>query len=254
MNQENNTFFVGKVLQNYQELTSTNQFALNLLATSKPIEGTVISTHTQTGGRGQAGNTWESAAGMNLTLSIILYPTFLLARHQFLLNQAVSLGVLDSLRPFLDAGLSVKWSNDIYIFNKKLAGILIQNTLSGAYMQSSVVGIGLNVNQTEFLSDAPNPSSLALETQNLFHLSEIRQSLFYHIEKWYLHLRASKYDLIRSTYLDNLYLLNKKARFERPNGQQFEGMISGIHPTGKLIIYHGNELEAFGFKEVKFIV
>lgn len=254
MNQENNTFFVGKVLKKFTELDSTNQQALHLLATSKPIEGTTICAAIQKAGRGQQNSPWESAPFQNLTLSIILYPKFLLARQQFLFNQAIALGVYDCVSSYIDARVTVKWSNDVYIFHKKIAGLLIQNTLSGTSIRSSVVGIGLNVNQTNFLSDAPNPTSFALEENATFSLNDIQQSLFFHIEKWYLQLRAGQHERIKQTYLNRLYLYQKKAFFRDANNQKFEGTIVGIDTIGKLLVLVNGTTKAFGFKEIKFLL
>ena len=148
-----NTIFVGKVLHEFEALGSTNQHALQLLKESTPAEGTIILTHDQYAGKGQATNKWESAPHKNLTFTTILYPKFLPARKQFLLNQVVSLSVFDTLQKYITEGLTIKWPNDIYVFDKKITGILIQNSLQGHTLQSSIVGIGLNVNQIDFPPD-----------------------------------------------------------------------------------------------------
>ncbi len=199
-----NTLFIGKVYRRFDELPSTNDYAAEIIAKSKPPEGTVVRADRQSAGRGQFGSRWESEGGKNLTLSIILYPAWLAVAEQFYLSMAVALGVLDAVRAAgpigpaspspgsspvgkggaslpafdvndegeaafslpagIDTGLALrlKWPNDLYIGARKTAGILIQNTLSGRHLQASVVGIGLNVNQTVFDPALPNPVSLAL--------------------------------------------------------------------------------------------
>ena len=160
-----NTLFVGKVLVELPRLTSTNLYAQELLSKSKPSEGTVISTSDQYAGRGQIGSGWESEAHKNITLTFIFYPAFLPIRQQFQLTQAISLGVKDCIEHFVPKNVKIKWPNDIYINDKKTCGILIQNTLSGAQISSSIIGIGININQTHFQTNPPNPTSFKLEME-----------------------------------------------------------------------------------------
>ncbi len=254
MIQENNTIFIGKVLLDYQELDSTNEFALHLMAQQKLAAGTVVLAQQQSAGRGQRGSSWESAPFQNLTLSIVLYPKFLLVREQFLLNQVISLGVRDCVQYFLNKKVQVKWSNDIYVGHKKIAGILIQNTISSTSIQSSVIGIGLNVNQTAFISGAPNPTSLGLEAKTRFDLVEVREKLFSCIEKWYLQLKAGKKEFINTSYLQHLYLFQQESIFQDVEGKRFKGTIVGINELGMLKIATPKGVFLYNFKEIKFII
>ena len=166
---------------------STNDIATQMIQSGENVfEGTVIVTDNQTAGRGQRGNAWEASVGENLTFSIIFKPNFLKASDQFQLNVAVSLGVFDFLSEFIDEGLTVKWSNDIYYEDKKMGGILIENTLQGYQIGHSVVGIGLNINQTQFANI--RATSLRNITQNpqKYDLSEMLKKLLEYIEKNYL--------------------------------------------------------------------
>ncbi len=123
--------------------------------------GTAVMARVQTAGRGQRGNSWEAEPGMNITLSRLLRPEGLEPARQFIISQAVSLAIVEMLDNFIGAdAVSIKWPNDIYVNDSKIAGILIENVISGSAISRSIVGVGLNVNQTEFLSDAPNPVSL----------------------------------------------------------------------------------------------
>ena len=135
-----NTLFIGKVVIQLPKVDSTNLYAQSLVAKSKPSEGTVISTYNQRAGRGQIGRKWESEPGKNIAFSVILYPGFLAIRQQFLLNQMVSLAVLDLVAKYTEKAVKVKWPNDIYIEDGKVCGILIQNTLAGRRIQSSSGG------------------------------------------------------------------------------------------------------------------
>lgn len=254
MHRNKNTLFVGKVRYHYPQLASTNAFAINSISKNNPIEGSVISTDNQTDGKGQIGSLWESEAKMNLTLSVILYPKFILAKDQFLLNQAICLGVRDFVEDITGLSAKVKWSNDIYINDKKVSGILIQNSLSGSNIQSCVAGMGININQTTFLSNAPNPTSFALETSQIYKLKGIENSLFAHLEFRYLQLKNKQYEVLQKDYLKYLYRYAEEHLFQTPEGVTFSGKITGISPQGKLIIAHSKGEDAYNFKEVKFVI
>ncbi|RMG78709.1 MAG: biotin--[acetyl-CoA-carboxylase] ligase [Bacteroidetes bacterium] len=248
-----NTLFVGKVLKQFSALPSTNEYAIELLSKNKPPEGTVILTPNQFAGRGQIGNGWESEPGKNITLSVLLYPAFLAVSRQFLLNQTVAVALKDCLAPLVPGVVSVKWPNDIYIGHKKVCGTLIQNTLSGAKITSSVVGIGINVNQTTFQTNPPNPTSLALETGQTFDLETLQNRLFQCLEQRYLQLKTGQTERIERAYLDALYRRDEMALFRRLNEDTFFGKIRGVTPTGKLIIEDEfGHFEHFAVKEIRF--
>lgn len=248
-----NTLFIGKVLHHYPQLASTNAHALSLLSSSKPAEGTVISAFYQYDGRGQIGSKWESEAGSNITVSVILYPAFLPARLQFHLNQAVSLAVYDLVSSHLSGKVTVKWPNDIYVADNKIAGILIQNTVAGEFINASIIGIGINVKQKIFLSNAPNPTSFQLETQKVFDLDEIKAELYFRLEKRYLALRFGQTTRLEKDYQNALYRHMEQAEFLLNDGTTFSGHITGVDSTGKLLIDTGNEVRSFDFKQIKFI-
>lgn len=249
-----NTLFVGKVLLDFPELDSTNAYALELLSKSKPIEGTVISTFEQTRGRGQIGSSWESEPHKNLSLSILLYPTFLPLREQFALNLAVSLAVRDFATKHVEKSVKVKWPNDIYVGNRKICGILIQNSIGGSSLQSSVVGVGVNVNQTIFSTNAPNATSFALETNREFDLYELIEDLCLFVEQRYLSLKnTTQYESLRLEYLKHLYRFEEWSTFARADDRVFQGKITGISSSGKLLVTHAAGEEAFSIKEIRFV-
>jgi len=254
MNKTINTLFVGKVLHQFDALPSTNQYAQDLLTKTKPAEGTIILTPKQFAGKGQLNNKWESEPGKNLTFSLIIYPSFLNVRKQFLLNQMVSLSVYETLKAFLNTGLSIKWPNDIYVLNKKIAGILIQNSIKGSTMQSSVIGIGLNINQQVFLSKAPNPTSLAIETGQEAQLEEILHFFCKKLEINYLKLKAGEYSSIQTQYQKNLFRCGISHSFKKPDGSIFTGRILGVNEFGKLVIESTQGKETFNFKEISYIL
>lgn len=246
------TLFVGQTFHDLPNVGSTNDFALYLLSKSKPPEGTIISTFNQTKGRGQLGNTWESNSGLNISLSIILFPDFMKAADQFILNQSISLALADLVGSYLPK-TKVKWPNDIYVGNNKIAGTLIQNTLSGDKIKASVIGIGLNVNQVDFSKNIPNPTSFKSLSGKDHNLDEIIAQLCQSVERRYLNLKAGKVVPLQSEYLERLFRFGESSAFQRPDGQVFHGKICGISPHGKLQISHGGAVEEFALKEISFV-
>lgn len=244
---------MGRVFKEFQKLASTNQYALSLLSKNKPSEGTVISTSNQYSGRGQIGSTWESEPNKNICLSVIFYPNFLPANKQFQLNQAISLGVFDFISTYISKKISIKWSNDIYVENNKITGILIQNSLVGHHIQSSVVGIGINVNQKEFVTNPPNATSFYLEMGKEFDLNELKQALCESLERRYLQLKNQGITKLNQDYLNNLYQFQEEALYQKTDGEVFKGKIIGITETGKLQIASATEVFSFAIKEIKFL-
>lgn len=205
-------------------------------------------------GRGQHGSRWESEPGKNLTLSLILYPDFLPAWRNFVLNKAVSLAVRDCVAAFLpQKNVGIKWPNDIYVGDKKIGGILIQNTLQQSTIASSIIGIGLNINQTVFSEAVPNPTSLQLESGNEFALETVLASLAQRLEQYYLQLRAGNWEQLDVLYLQKLYRLGINSVFQRIDGTVFRGVITGISDSGRLQISDDDFVETFDLKEVSFV-
>ncbi len=249
-----NTLFIGKVAHHFERLPSTNDYAVDLLAKTKPSEGTVISAAYQTAGRGQFGSTWEVEAGRNLTLSVILYPKFLAAVEQFRLSQAVALAVADTVQGLLPGRpVAIKWPNDIYIGSRKTAGILIQNGLSGARLAWSVIGIGLNVNQTNFPAALRTATSLAGEAGSPFDLETVKAVLLPRLEQRYLQLRAGEATVLVEAYHERLFRRGEWHWFERADGQRLHGRLAGVEPDGRLRIELAEgEVEHFAVKEIRF--
>lgn len=248
-----NTLFIGRCLEHLAHTDSTNQYATTLLSKSKPPEGTVISAYKQSNGRGQIGSSWESEAGKNLTFSVILYPTFLNVSSQFALTQSLSLGVLDALRSYVPNELSLKWPNDIYVGNKKIGGMLLQNSINRVQLMSTIAGIGLNINQDKFQSNAPNPISLKQILRKDTDLSVLLNSLCSSLEQRYLQLRSGDFNTIKKDYLNHLYRFMEDHLYKRPDGTLFKGRIVDVLPEGRLLLIHDQGEEAFGMKEIAFV-
>jgi len=245
-----NTIFTGKYLIYLSTCHSTNDYAAQLLSDGQPAEGTLIITPEQTAGKGQRGNKWEAEAGKNLTFSLILKPGFLSLSDQFYLNMISSLAVRDTAAEFLQTSLKVKWPNDIYLNDKKIAGILIQNSIQKNSLSATIIGIGLNVNQTVF-SDK-KAFSLQNYSGKEHPVEHVLEVLLEKLEANYLQLRAGKREALAERYKNHLFRLNEK-HFFRTSGKTFEGIITGVDESGRLIIRSGEELLSFGFKEVEFV-
>jgi BirA family biotin operon repressor/biotin-[acetyl-CoA-carboxylase] ligase len=248
-----NTLFIGKVYYHFDELSSTNDWAQELIAKSKPSEGTVVRADTQTAGRGQFGSRWVSPPRQNLLLSIILHPHWLAIQDQWRLSMAVALAVHDAIQ-LPDA--SIKWPNDIYLRHRKTAGILIQNTLNGAYLQTAIVGIGINVNQLVFDPFLPNPTSLAAHTGGEVDMDALLNRLYVCLEQRYLQLKSGKTDLIRDDYTARLFQKSVWAQFVRlSDDTPFDGMILGVTDAGHLQVQlRDGTVETFDLKAVRLVV
>jgi BirA family biotin operon repressor/biotin-[acetyl-CoA-carboxylase] ligase len=235
------------------EVESTNNYANQLVLSKAAEHGTVVLAQHQKMGRGQQGNHWESEFGKNLLMSIILFPLFLPAAKQFYLSKMASLALVDFLKTETK-DVSVKWPNDIYIQNKKIAGILIENSVNGRNLSSAVIGIGLNLNQEKFDSDAPNPVSLKQITGKDYNVKIVAEVISNYINIWYKKLLAEGFNEIDSAYFNHLFRANEWALFADQK-KAFEGKIIGIGEFGRLILEDKNGVIAeYMFKEVEFLI
>jgi BirA family biotin operon repressor/biotin-[acetyl-CoA-carboxylase] ligase len=251
------TLFIGKNIIELDSVDSTNSFAKQLLTDNKPVEGTVICAREQFAGRGQMGNTWKTEPGQNITLSVVLYPDQLDADKQFFLNMAIALGVKDFCEFVLQDEIRIKWPNDIYYRDSKLGGILIENTINGSTIATSVAGIGININQQQFDPQLPNPTSMLLIKKpaegNQYSIKQLAESLCAYLEKYYLQLRQQHYNFLDKAYTEALYRYQQTHEFKKGD-TIFKGEINGVARDGKLIIHSGTKELRFGFKEVEYVI
>ena len=247
------TLFTGKNCIHFEEINSTNIYAADLIAKTSPAEGTCIITDFQTAGRGQIGRYWHSSAGKNLLISYIFYPHTLKVKDQFLLNVISGLAVYDVVS-FYVQDVKVKWPNDIYVNNQKIAGILVQNTLRGDTIKCTIIGIGLNVNEKDFPSELPNPVSIANEKGYDISISDVFCRLCSRLEFYYLKLRNGKYDELRMAYNEKLYRKGILATFQDEKNHIFKATIEGVATDGKLILNTEDGIgKTYAFREIKFI-
>lgn len=246
-----NAFVLGNQIITLDETPSTNTYLQELIVKTECFEGLVIVAKKQVNGKGQRGNTWESEDGKNLTFSLLLKPN-LPIEEQFLLSQTAALGIYDFLKAKNIEHVAIKWPNDIYVGSQKIAGILIENTLTANKISNCIVGIGLNVNQTQFLPTI-RATSLALLTKQTSEIEQLLIELLKCIEVRYFQLKANKYTLIKLEYLKVLFGYQKLLHYV-VNNQRVTGIIKGISPIGKLQVEINSHLKEFDLKEITLVV
>ncbi|EFL45686.1 biotin--[acetyl-CoA-carboxylase] ligase [Prevotella disiens FB035-09AN] len=234
-----------------ESVESTNDY----LRTYKPEENepmTVVMADYQTAGRGQGTNKWESEAGKNLLFSVLLHPYEIPIATQFLLSMYGALCLRDVLTKYVGEDITLKWPNDIYWKNKKLSGTLIETKLSGGRIKDCIFGVGLNVNQTVFKSDAPNPVSLCQILGKEIDREALLQKIVQAFERNYEWIRSANYGAISSMYHDALYRGKGFYWYEDKDGA-FEGAIVEVEDNGHLILRdREGRIRTYEFKEIKY--
>lgn len=235
------------------ETESTNVKAQELIAKINPPHGFVVITDYQTAGKGQYGRNWHSEKGKNLLFSIILYPHQIELRNIFRLHLVSSLALL---RSFSGSGLksvSVKWPNDIYVLSKKMAGILVENQIKGNSIENSVIGIGINVNQSSFPPDL-NASSFYIETGTEYNRIHLLEVIYHHIMVLATTASDTDWETLLHEYNDALYCKDQLVSMRYKNDETFSAIIRRVSAQGKLIVEKPNaEILEFDFGETDFI-
>lgn len=234
-----------------ESLPSTNSYLDELLKSRDLQEGTIVHANYQTDGRGQIGNRWLSEDGKNLLMSVLLMPVMIEPDDQFIISRMLSLAVCDFLRRYIPV-CCIKWPNDIYVNNDKIAGMLIENTLMEEKIQYSIAGIGLNINQEKFPAEVPNAVSLALLTGEKHDTGICLQQLASNLDYRYKQMQSDP-DKIKDDYYCLLYRFNETYKFRDQDGI-FNGRIVSISDSGKLkILRLPGEIREYSYKEVDFI-
>ena len=236
-----------------EQVDSTNAY-LQRKQSDCDIRNWVVYADEQTAGKGMGNNSWESEVGKNLTFSLALDMDFLPAERQFLLSEAVPLGIIEVLDNNVPAEkLHVKWPNDILYETHKLAGILINSTIKANMMDVSIIGIGLNVNQMQFKDWPTHPISLKKITGKEHDLQPLMEEITGHILKKVEQLKSNP-ALIEQEYLKRLFRYRTWADYE-VNGIVLRLLMTGIDPFGRLMmIDEGNNSYCFDIKEIKFLL
>lgn len=234
------------------ETESTNKFMQMIAETEELASGSIVLTDFQTAGRGQTGNSWESEAGKNLTFSIFFRPADIPANMPFVISEMVSLSVKYTLDKYI-SDVSVKWPNDIYYQDQKITGILIENTILQSKIAQSIIGIGINVNQTDFHSNAHNPASIARITGKYFDCMNILEDFRLIFNEQSERLNSLCFDSVHNDYLYAIYRKDGYHKYCDANGI-FEAVIRDIEPTGHLILERPDgSTSRYAFKEVSYI-
>lgn len=245
---------IGKNIIRLESVNSTNQFLADLCLKNNLEEGTAILALEQTEGRGQKGTIWKSESGRNLIVSFLIYPHFLLVSDQFLLSKIVALSVLKTLQKFLSekAEIKIKWPNDIYVNNQKISGILIENSIQNSKLRQSIIGIGMNINQTEF-SPEFNAISLKNIVQNNIETDTIFDELCLYLNQYYSFLKQQQLNRINDSYQKELYRLNVWSKFEYQS-EIIVAQITGVDNSGKLqLIKKDDNRISADLKEIIFV-
>jgi len=236
-----------------KEIDSTNKELIRRLNTQSLNEGFLVQAAFQTGGKGQGDNQWESEGGKNLLFSFLLRPKFLAIPNQFYITIITSLALADSIRSLLlDDVVKIKWPNDIYVGRKKIAGVLIENAIQGDTFDWVVIGIGVNVNQQYFKSDAPNPISLIQILDKETEINKVIGLFEIQFANRYAQLQSGDFDWLKQEYLNSLYQYKEWKNY-RSNKQDFRGRIIGIDEYGFLRIESQEGIRSFDAKEVGYL-
>jgi len=236
---------IGRNIIRLESVDSTNNYTANHARLGELRHGAVIMAVEQTGGRGQMGTQWNSESGKNLTFSVLLERVNLSVERQFILTKIVSLSLVALLEHFgIDA--RIKWPNDIYVDDLKIAGVLIENSLQGNAIKRSIIGIGLNVNQSDF--GALKATSFALVKKRDFAIDDL---LFSFIAR-FNEIANRDTAILDADYLNKLYWLNESRSFEDASGR-FVGEIKGVNESGALLVQKDAAVQSFQLKEIVFI-
>ena len=236
------------------ETDSTNRYLRMIIETERLVSGSIVHADFQTAGRGVSGSSWESEAGKNLTFSVLYYPEDIPANRSFIIAEMASLCVKFTLEKYIH-DVTVKWPNDVYCGDKKITGILIENTLFQGKITQSIIGIGINVNQALFHSEAPNPVSMAqvadVEFDRMTIMNDFRQIF---MEQCGRLSKLHNFAVVHDNYLNALY---RKTGFHSYRDCQgvFEAVLHDIEPTGHLVLKRvDGSISRYAFKEVGIVI
>lgn len=235
-------------------IDSTNSYLKKLAVKNTVKSFTTVIANEQTLGRGQVGTQWVSEVGKNLTFSMLIKFDGFKIEHQFYLSMAVSLAILNVVKSSVNVPVFVKWPNDILAEKGKVAGILIENMLSGNFIRQSVIGIGLNVNQENFPKTIGKANSLKNITGLHFDKDELLQEIIQAVKLFVGYVERKEFKKLKTLYLAQLHKFMVPAMFEDKNNTVFMGKIVDVFEDGKLVVELENEkTHKFNLKEIKFV-
>ena len=238
------------MIYHFDITASTNDDARD----EKYREGDVVWADFQSAGRGQRGHVWHSRKGENLTFSVVLEPMFVAIAEQFSVSEVVALSLVDMLAEYgIEA--RVKWTNDIYVGDRKLVGILIEHSLAPTTLRRTIVGVGINVNQREFDPSIPNPVSMAQLLDRELDAEEVLKCFLIHLQRNYELLRSGSKEILHERYNSLLYRKNEWHTYALPNGEKITAKIVGTAPSGALCLEdEQGKTKDYLFKEIEFVI
>lgn len=243
-----------------ETIDSTNNYARKLLDEGElSAEITIVDADDQTAGRGQQGNSWETEAGKNLSFSLVCHPVWVRPAEQYVISECIALAVQGGIKDFLPPSeaekVSVKWPNDIYYADKKISGTLIECDLVGKSVKNCIVGTGINVNQREFRSDAPNPVSLSQIVGNDTDRDKVLSAVVNRFLALYGLVRMGKSAEIHEEYKHNLYRNDGGYHTYSDASGTFSAKVIDVETNGRLILETTfGDMRRYEFKEVKFVL
>lgn len=255
---QNNTFsglIIGQNVITVDRVASTNDYFKQNLSKFKPQdEGSAILAVEQFAGKGQRGNIWKSEPGKNIITSILIYPHFLRIDQQFTISCAICLGIFNWLKTKTDQKVQIKWPNDIYVNDQKIVGVLIENTVKGNKIATSVIGIGINVNQTSF-GDTRHITSLKSVNKQTesYQIPSLANELYSFLDIEYKRLKKQNQDEQLLELNQNLFRRNEIKKY-MVNETEIEGKIIQVLSNGLLQVQIANEIKEFNLQEIKYVL
>lgn len=237
----------------HTSLPSTNTYCMELVKLGEIEPYTVVVANNQTNGKGQNGNKWHSKDGLNLTFSLYVPHNMLKVENQFALNKAIAIGLNETISTILSTTTYIKWPNDIIVNDEKIAGILIENIIQGSYLSKTIVGIGINVNQTSFEIEKANPTSLYLQTGQKHIIDEVMFKVLEKIMEQIEFLHDKEFTNINENYDACLYKKDEICLFEMGE-KRIEAKIEKVDNKGALVVSNKSGIYTKNHGEIKLVI
>jgi BirA family biotin operon repressor/biotin-[acetyl-CoA-carboxylase] ligase len=245
---------IGSKLIYLSSVSSTNDYALELISEGSVKDGTVIFTDKQTKGKGQHNNSWFSEPGQNISLSVILHLNFIPANKIFVFNKAMALAIRSFLLSHIQSNVQIKWPNDIYASNRKISGMLIQNLISGKKIKQCILGIGININQEVFPDSLPQAVSLKQLTSKSYEIEILVLELLQHLESYFKLLKGGSFEKINRSFNKALYGNDVLSTFLLKNGEKIEASIHNVNQSGQIGLWSQGKLRYWNHGEIQQII
>ena len=247
----NITLLIGNKIIRLEETSSTNSYAKELVLSNKQAEGIIVLADYQTSGRGQSNKKWLSEKKANLLMSAITKPVFLAPENQFFLSIFVCIAIVRSIEEICAVRPDIKWPNDIMINGKKVAGVLIENSIGNNRIKNSIIGIGLNVNQKYFDPKLPFATSLSNETGRDYSIDEILNVVTTNLRIYYDHLKNNRFLPLRKMYENFMFGISNSVVLSAKNGESIKVIIIGITDRGELLVEKDGSVHSFNHDQVR---